>query len=161
MRCLTDVIGGIRDTAYAHHIERLMLLGNLFLTLGVEPKAATDWFHSSFIDGFEWVMVPNVAGMALWADGGKMMTKPYAASGRYVDRMSDHCKGCRYTLKERSGPDACPLTVLYWDFLDRNREQLGSNRRMWMQMKNLDRIDDAELLEIRRSANELRDGFTA
>jgi deoxyribodipyrimidine photolyase-related protein len=161
MRCLTDVIGGIRDTAYAHHIERLMLLGNLFLTLGVEPKGATDWFHSSFIDGFEWVMVPNVAGMALWADGGKMMTKPYAASGRYIDRMSDHCKGCRYTLKERSGPDACPFTVLYWDFLDRNREMLSSNRRMWMQMKNLDRIDDTELMEIRRSAEELRTEFTA
>ena len=161
MKCLGDVIGGVRHTAYAHHIERLMVLGNLFLTLGVDPKAATDWFHSSFIDGFEWVMVPNVAGMALWADGGKMMTKPYAASGRYIDRMSDHCKGCRYTLKERSGPEACPLTVLYWDFLDRNRERLGSNRRMWMQMKNLDRIDEAELMEIRRSANELRSGFSA
>ena len=161
MRCLTDVIAGIRDTAYAHHIERLMVLGNLFLTLGVDPKAATDWFHSSFIDGFEWVMVPNVAGMALWADGGRMMTKPYAASGRYVDRMSDHCKGCRYTLKERSGPDACPLTVLYWDFLDRNRDLLGSNRRMWMQMKNLDRIEGAELDQIRQSAGTLRADFSA
>ena len=161
MSCLGDVIGGIRDTAYAHHIERLMVLGNLFLTLGVEPKAAIDWFHSSFIDGFEWVMVPNVAGMALWADGGKMMTKPYAASGRYVDRMSDHCRGCRYSIKERTGPDACPLTVLYWDFLDRNREKLGSNRRMWMAMKNLDRIEEAELQEIRASAATLRDGFSA
>jgi deoxyribodipyrimidine photolyase-related protein len=161
MNCLQDVTAGVRDTAYAHHIERLMLLGNLFLTLGVEPKAAIDWFHSSFIDGFEWVMVPNVAGMALWADGGKMMTKPYAASGRYVDRMSNHCRDCRYTLKERSGPDACPLTVLYWDFLDRNREILGSNRRMWMQMKNLDRIEDGELEEIRRTATGLRDDFSA
>jgi deoxyribodipyrimidine photolyase-related protein len=161
MNCLQDVTAGVRDTAYAHHIERLMLLGNLFLTLGVEPKAAIDWFHSSFIDGFEWVMVPNVAGMALWADGGKMMTKPYAASGRYVDRMSNHCRDCRYTLKERSGPDACPLTVLYWDFLDRNRELLGSNRRMWMQMKNLDRIEDDELEEIRSTAIGLRDDFSA
>lgn len=161
MACLSDVLAGVRDTAYAHHIERLMLLGNLFLTLGVQPKAAIDWFHSSFIDGFEWVMVPNVAGMALWADGGKMMTKPYAASGRYVDRMSDYCSGCRYSIKERSGPDACPFTVLYWDFLDRNREQLASNRRMWMQMKNLDRIEPDEMGEIRASAALLREDFTA
>ena len=161
MACMSDVLAGVRDTAYAHHIERLMLLGNLFLTLGVQPGAAIDWFHSSFIDGFEWVMVPNVAGMALWADGGKMMTKPYAASGRYVDRMSDYCSGCRYSIKERSGPDACPFTVLYWDFLDRNRELLQSNRRMWMQMKNLDRIDPGEMGEIRKSAALLRKDFTA
>jgi deoxyribodipyrimidine photolyase-related protein len=160
MACLSDVLTGVRDTAYAHHIERLMVLGNLFLTLGVRPGAAIDWFHTSFIDGFEWVMVPNVAGMALWADGGKMMTKPYAASGRYIDRMSDYCSGCRYTIEERSGPDACPFTVLYWDFLDRNREVLASNRRMWMQMKNLDRIEETEMEEIRATALRLRQDFT-
>ncbi len=156
MACLQDVLAGVRDTAYAHHIERLMVLGNLMLLLGVEPRAATDWFHRAFIDGYEWVMAPNVAGMALWADGGRMMSKPYAASGRYVNRMSDHCRGCRYSLDDRTSEDACPFTVLYWDFLDRNREILGSNRRMWMQMKNLDRIEPAELDLIRERADAVR-----
>ena len=161
MACLSDTLAGVRDTAYAHHIERLMLLGNLMLTLGVDPTEATDWFHSAFIDGYEWVMVPNVAGMALWADGGKMMTKPYAATGRYVDRMSNYCPDCRYSPKKRTGPDACPLTTLYWDFLDRNRELLGSNHRMRMQVRNLDRIDRDEMAEIREQAAGLRDEFTA
>ncbi len=156
MACLKDVLTGVRDTAYAHHIERLMVLGNLMLLLGVEPGEATDWFHRAFIDGYEWVMAPNVAGMALWADGGTMMSKPYAASGRYIDRMSDHCRGCRYSLEDRTGEDACPFTVLYWDFLDRNRDALAGNRRMWMQMKNLDRIDPSELDLIRRRAARLR-----
>ncbi|MEX0620499.1 MAG: cryptochrome/photolyase family protein [Solirubrobacterales bacterium] len=156
MACLKDVLAGVRDTAYAHHIERLMVLGNLMLLLGVEPAAATDWFHGAFVDGYEWVMAPNVAGMALWADGGKMMSKPYAASGRYIDRMSDHCRGCRYSLDDRTSEDACPFTVLYWDFLDRNRELLAGNRRMWMPMKNLDRIDPVELESIRSRAAQIR-----
>jgi deoxyribodipyrimidine photolyase-related protein len=156
MACLSDVLGGVRDTAYAHHIERMMVLGNLMLLLGVEPKAATDWFHGAFIDGYEWVMAPNVAGMALWADGGKMMSKPYAASGRYIDRMSDHCRDCRYSLDDRTRENACPFTVLYWDFLDRNRELLSKNRRMWMPMKNLDRIDPDELESIRDRASRIR-----
>jgi deoxyribodipyrimidine photolyase-related protein len=156
MACLRDVLGGIRDTAYSHHIERLMVLGNLMLLLGVEPQAATDWFHGAFIDGYEWVMAPNVAGMALWADGGKMMSKPYAASGRYIDRMSDHCRGCRYSPAERTGEDACPFTTLYWDFLARNREKLADNHRMNFQLRNLDRIDRAELAAIRRQAARLR-----
>jgi deoxyribodipyrimidine photolyase-related protein len=161
MACLADTLTGIRDTAYAHHIERLMLLGNLMLTLGVDPTEATDWFHSSFIDGYEWVMIPNVAGMALWADGGKMMTKPYAATGKYVERMSDYCSGCRYSPKQRTGPEACPFTTLYWDFLDRNRELLEANHRMRMQVRNLDRIDGEEMAAIREQAEGLREEFTA
>lgn len=156
MACLSDVIGGIRDTGYAHHIERLMVLGNLMLLLGVDPKAATDWFHRSFVDGYEWVMVPNVSGMALWADGGRMMSKPYAASGRYIDRMSDHCGRCRFSLKDRSSDDACPFTVLYWDFLARNRQRLAKNHRMKMSIANLDRIDEEELRGIRRRAAAMR-----
>jgi deoxyribodipyrimidine photolyase-related protein len=156
MACLKDVLAGVRDTAYAHHIERLMVLGNLMLLLGVEPEAATDWFHAAFIDGYEWVMAANVAGMALWADGGKMMSKPYAASGRYIDRMSDHCRDCRYSLNDRTSEDACPFTALYWDFLERNRESLSKNRRMWMPMKNLDRIDPDEIRLIRERAERIR-----
>jgi deoxyribodipyrimidine photolyase-related protein len=156
MACLKDVLTGVRDTAYAHHIERLMVLGNLMLLLGVEPKAATDWFHGAFIDGYEWVMAPNVAGMALWADGGRMMSKPYAASGRYIDRMSDHCRGCRYSPAERTGEDACPFTTLYWDFLARNREKLAGNHRMNFQLRNLDRIDAGELATVKQRAGRLR-----
>jgi deoxyribodipyrimidine photolyase-related protein len=161
MRCLADAVGGLRRTAYAHHIERLMLFGNLVLLTGVHPQAARDWFHRAFIDGYDWVMAPNVLGMATWADGGEMMTKPYAASGRYIDRMSDHCRGCQYQPGVRTGDDACPFTTLYWDFLARNRERLSQTRRMQMPLKNLERIEPDELAEIRRRARSLRRNFDA
>jgi deoxyribodipyrimidine photolyase-related protein len=161
MRCVGDAVGGLRETAYAHHIERLMLFGNLVLLLGVHPRAALDWFHHAFIDGYEWVMAPNVLGMATFADGGRMMTKPYAAGGRYVQRMSDHCGGCRYRPDRRTGDDACPFSTLYWDFLDRNRERLGGNHRMRIAYRNLDAIDRGELDEIRRRGRALRREFRA
>ena len=161
MACLRDAVGGVRATAYGHHIERLMLFGNLMLVAGVDPEAARDWFHRAFIDGYDWVMAPNVLGMATWADGGVMMTKPYAASGRYVSRMSDHCRGCRYDPGTRVGEDACPFTTLYWDFLDRNRERLAGLRRMQMVLRNLDRFDPAELDAVRVRARALREHFDA
>lgn len=161
MRCLDEALGSLERTAYTHHIVRLMLFGNLMLLLGVRPQAASDWFQQSFIDGYEWVMGPNVIGMATWADGGKMMTKPYAASGRYVDRMSDYCGQCTYDPGKRTGARACPFTALYWDFLDRHRRQLAANRRMRMTYRNLDRIDRGELSEIRRRARALRHDFRA
>jgi deoxyribodipyrimidine photolyase-related protein len=104
-------------------------------------------------------MAPNALGMAAYADGGAMMTKPYAASGRYIDRMSDHCGGCRYDPTRRTGDDACPFTTLYWDFLDRNRGSLAGNRRMRMPYRNLERMDAAELDEIRERARVLRQGL--
>ncbi len=161
MRCLSDAIGGLEETAYAHHIERLMLFGNLILLLGVRPDQAFDWFHQAYVDGYEWVMAPNTLGMATYADGGRMMTKPYAASGRYVDRMSDHCKGCRYDPTQRTGEDACPFTTLYWDFVARNRERLAGNRRMNMPLRNLTRIEATELEQIRSRGRELREHFDA
>ncbi len=161
MACLHDAVGGLRRTAYSHHIERLMLYGNLLLLCGTEPGAALDWYHRAFIDGYDWVMAPNVLGMATWADGGQMMTKPYAASGRYVSRMSDYCGSCAYRPGERTGGRACPLTTLYWDFLDRHRERLAGNRRMAMPLRNLQRIDAGELAEIRTRAQALRTGFDA
>ena len=161
MRCLDDSLTGLRETGYAHHIERLMLYGNLMLLLGVSPRAAVDWFHHAFVDGYEWVMAPNVEGMALWADGGRMMTKPYAASGRYVDRMSTYCRDCEYSPGERTGDSACPYTTLYWDYLDRKREALSGNRRMQLSLRNLERIDGGELAEIRRRGARLRRRFTA
>jgi deoxyribodipyrimidine photolyase-related protein len=159
MRCVADAVAGLKRTAYAHHIVRLMVFGNLSLLLGVRPDRVYDWFHHSFIDGYPWVMAPNALGMAAYADGGAMMTKPYAASGRYIDRMSDHCGGCRYDPTRRTGDDACPFTTLYWDFLDRNRGSLAGNRRMRMPYRNLERIDAAELDEIRERARVLRQGL--
>jgi deoxyribodipyrimidine photolyase-related protein len=161
MRCVGDAVDGVRETGYAHHIARLMLFGNLVLLLGVHPRAAFDWFHEAFADGFEWVMAPNALGMATFADGGRMMTKPYAASGRYVDRMSDYCGACRYDPRRRTGEDACPFTTLYWDFLDRNRRRLEGRGRMRIAYRNLDRIEDAELREIRRRGRALRRDFRA
>jgi deoxyribodipyrimidine photolyase-related protein len=161
MACLADAVAGVKQTAYAHHIERLMLFGNLVLLCGTEPTAALDWFHRAFIDGFHWVMAPNVLGMATWADGGEMMTKPYAASGRYVDRMSTYCKGCRYSPGVRVGEDACPFTTLYWDFLARHRATLEANRRMGPVLGNLDRFDETERRQIGERAQALRIHFDA
>jgi deoxyribodipyrimidine photolyase-related protein len=111
-----------------------MVLGNLALLAGVSPPALVDWMWRSFVDGAEWVMLPNVVGMALWADGGRMATKPYAAGGAYVNRMSDYCGGCEYDPRRRSGPGACPLTTLYWDFLARNADALVGNHRIARQL---------------------------
>lgn len=161
MACLSDSIAGLEQTAYSHHIERLMLYGNLMLLLGVRPEEALEWFQIAFIDGYEWVMHPNVLGMALFADGGRMMTKPYAASGRYVNRMSNHCKGCRYDPGKRTGENACPYTTLYWHFLDRNRARLQANRRMGTIYSTLDRFGEDDLREIRLLGDRLRERFDA
>ena len=161
MACMSDAIAGLQATGYAHHIERLMLFGNLQLLLGVDPAEALDWFRVTHVDGHDWVMAPNVLGMALFADGGRMMTKPYAASGAYINRMSDHCTGCRYTPTVRHGADACPFTTLYWDFLDRNRGSVGTNPRMALSVKNLDRLDPDEIAAIRDQAADLKDAFSA
>jgi deoxyribodipyrimidine photolyase-related protein len=158
MRCLADAVQGLRETSYTHHIQRLMVLGNLMLLLGVRPGEALQWFHRTHIDGHDWVMLPNVIGMALFADGGRMMTKPYAASGAYINRMSDHCRGCRFNPKHRTGPDACPYTTLYWHFLDRNERRLSGNNRMTLALKNLARIDPAERQAIVAAGDELRAG---
>ena len=159
MACLASVMRHVHDNAYAHHIERLMVLGNLALTAGVDPQAMTQWMWATFVDGAEWVMLPNVVGMALHADGGMMATKPYAAGGAYVNRMSDHCKGCRYNPKKRVGDDACPLTTLYWDFLARNEDALRSNHRMGQQLAGMRRL--ADLDAVRERAVEVRTGLAA
>jgi deoxyribodipyrimidine photolyase-related protein len=127
--CLDTVVGGVQADGYAHHIERLMVLGAIGLTSGVVPWDLVRWFQTAFVDGAEWVMAPNAAGMALFADGGEMMTKPYAAGGNYINKMSGHCKGCRFRPNEKHGDEACPVTALYWDFVARHEELMGSNRR--------------------------------
>ena len=161
MNCIRDGVRGLKRTAYAHHIQRLMLFGNLTMLLGVRPREALDYFHESYIDGYEWVMAPNVLAMATFADGGRMFTKPYAAGGRYVNRMSDLCSGCRYDPTKRTGDDACPFSTLYWDFLDRNKATLAGVRRMQMPYRTLEKMDEGELKEIRRRGRGLRERLDA
>ena len=152
MNCLHQCIGDTLENAYAHHIQRLMVIGNFSLLAGLDPKAVQDWFLAVYADAFEWVELPNVSGMALFADGGVMASKPYAASGAYIDRMSDYCQGCAYSPKERTGPKACPFNYLYWDFLARNADQLSRNPRMGMPYKNLRAMDEKRREEIARDA---------
>ena len=149
MACVRNVIGHVEAHGYAHHIERLMVLGNLALTAGVDPQAMTDWMWASFVDGAEWVMLPNVVGMALHADGGRMATKPYASGGAYINKMSDSCKPCRFDPKKRTGDDACPFTTLYWDFLARNEAAFSGNHRMGQQLAGMRRLADLDAVRER------------
>ncbi|MEM7338373.1 MAG: cryptochrome/photolyase family protein [Actinomycetota bacterium] len=153
MACVGGVVGHLHDHGYTHHIERLMVLGNLALTAGVDPAAMTEWMWSSFVDGAEWVMLPNVIGMALYADGGRMATKPYASGGAYLNKMSDFCRGCAFDPKLRTGPTACPFTTLYWDFLARNADTLAGNHRMSRQVAAMRQRPDLD--EIRARASEV------
>lgn len=137
MNCLREAIGQTLSHGYAHHIQRLMVTGLYALLAGVEPRQIHEWYLSVYVDAVEWVELPNVLGMSQFADGGVMASKPYAASGKYIQRMSNYCDGCRYDPAKSSGPSACPFTTLYWDFLERNESKLRSNPRMRMQLKNL------------------------
>ena len=156
MACMDTVLAELADSGYAHHIQRLMVLANYGLLAGLNPQAFTAWFHRQFIDGYDWVMQTNVLGMGLFADGGRLASKPYAASGNYIRRMSTYCKGCRYDVSERHGPKACPFNSLYWDFLDRHRERLRANPRMALVFKQLDKLPAEELEAIRGAANAHR-----
>lgn len=142
--CLRDVLAQVRDHGWVHHIPRLMVLSNYALQRGWHPSAVTDWFHRCFVDGYDWVMVANVVGMSLHADGGLMATKPYAAGGAYINRMSDYCGGCRYRPGVRVGDDACPFTAGYWSFLSRNSEALQGNHRMKQPLAGLGRLKDLD-----------------
>lgn len=153
MRCVSSTVAGISAHGWVHHIQRLMVLGNLALLAGVDPSVMVEWMSRSFVDGAEWVMLPNVVGMALHADGGRMATKPYAAGGAYINRMSDYCRGCAYDPRRRTGERACPYTTLYWDFLDRHRERFARNPRTAQQVRGLDRLGD--LPEVRARAVEV------
>ena len=141
-RCLSSVLAGVRDHAWVHHIPRLMVLGNFAMQRGWNPQELVSWFHRAFIDGYDWVMTPNIVGMSQYADGGIMATKPYAAGGAYIDRMSDFCAPCRYNPKIRVGDDACPYTAGYWAFLHRHRDDLAGNHRMSQPLTGLRRLKD-------------------
>ena len=161
MACVKDVVTVTRDHAYAHHIQRLMITGNLAMLLGVDPDAVNDWYMVVYADAFEWVELPNTHGMAIFADGGAMASKPYAASGAYINRMSNYCAGCAYDVKDRLGEKACPFNALYWDFLIRNEKTLGRNIRMAMPYRNLAAMTDNERIGIRRKAEATRLAFGA
>ena len=149
MNCLKNIVSDIETRAWVHHIPRLMVLSNLALIAGVNPQEFLDWMRSTFIDASDWVMVPNVIGMGVHADGGRMMTKPYAAGGAYISRMSNYCGPCEYDPKKRTGETACPFTTLYWDFLARNREEFKGNHRMAQQLAGIDRLSDLDELQLR------------
>jgi deoxyribodipyrimidine photolyase-related protein len=157
MTCLRESIGQVLDGAYGHHIQRLMITGNFALLCGVHPRAVSDWYLGMFVDGVDWVTLPNTLGMAMHADGGVVGTKPYAASGKYVKRMSNYCADCRYDVNRRTGEDACPINTLYWDFLIRHRERFRGNNRMAMILKNVDRLDPDERVQITVSGETLRE----
>ena len=157
MECVRSVIADVEKRAWVHHIPRLMVLSNLALITGTNPQQFLDWMREQFIDAADWVMVPNVIGMAVHADGGRLMTKPYAAGGAYLNRMTQSCKACVYDPKKRVGDDACPFTTLYWDFLDRHSETFVKNHRMSQQVNGLKRLSD--LPELRLRAKQVLKGL--
>lgn len=159
MKCLSDVLHGVRQHAYSHHIQRLMVTGLFCLLLGVRPRAFHDWHMATHCDAIDWVSAPNVIGMSQFADGGLLASKPYCASGAYIDKMSNYCQGCVYRPKVALGPKACPFTTLYWDFLGRHRERLAKNQRLSLQLRNWDRKPVEEQEALRQEAQRIRDGF--
>jgi deoxyribodipyrimidine photolyase-related protein len=153
MRCLKRAIEMTRDHAYAHHIQRLMVTGNFALLCGVKPEALCDWYLAVYADACEWVELPNTLGMVLHADGGLMGSKPYCASGKYIDRMGDHCKHCRYDPKQVTGTHACPFNSLYWHFIEEHRDVLADNPRMKLIYGSLDRMKDDKREAMRQQAD--------
>ncbi|MGF1577205.1 MAG: cryptochrome/photolyase family protein, partial [Cyanophyceae cyanobacterium] len=154
MNCLSQSIDQIKRTGYAHHIQRLMVLSNFALISGINPQAVERWFHDVFIDSYDWVMQTNVIGMGLFADGGSLATKPYAASARYIHKMSDYCQNCRYNHQDKSGDQACLFNIFYWDFLIRHRQKLTQLGRMGLVLSHLKRMDKATSDQIQQEAEQ-------
>jgi deoxyribodipyrimidine photolyase-related protein len=163
MNCVEDCVRSTKNNSYAHHIQRLMVLGNFALIAGIDPKEVNEWYLIVYADAYEWVELPNVSGMILFADGGILGTKPYAASGSYINKMSNYCKNCSYLVKEKKGDNACPFNYLYWNFLIENKETLDKNHRMMMIYKVLEKFDEKKIDNIKNDSkkflnqiNELR-----
>jgi deoxyribodipyrimidine photolyase-related protein len=152
MNCLSQCVKETKENAYAHHIQRLMVLGNFALIAGLNPKKVNEWYLIVYADAYHWVELPNVSGMILYADGGLLGSKPYAASGSYINKMSDYCKNCSYNVKEKNGPDACPFNYLYWDFLIRNKDVLKGNHRLGMVYKTLERMEEDKINAIKEDS---------
>ena len=152
MNCMARVVDDTRAHAYAHHIQRLMITGNFALLAGLDPDQVDEWYLVVYADAYQWVEMPNVRGMALFADGGVMASKPYAASGAYINRMSDYCSGCQYDVRTAVGENACPFNFLYWDFIARHQQRLGGNPRMAMPVRTLARMEPGRVAEMRSKA---------
>lgn len=153
MNCLSQCLNQVLDTGYGHHIQRLMVVGLYGLLRGTVPSEINDWFLANYADAVDWVTTPNVIGMSQYADGGIMASKPYVATGAYISRMSNYCKGCRFNPKESTGPSACPFTTLYWKFLIQHQSTLQGNRRMSMQLRNLTRLSESQKAAIKHEAD--------
>jgi len=161
MACLADAISQTLEYGYAHHIQRLMVTGLFALLLGVEPRQVHEWYLAVYVDAVEWVELPNTLGMSQFADGGLMASKPYAATGKYIERMSNHCDGCAYDPARSTGSTACPFTTLYWDFLDRHQDRFRKHPRMGLQVRNLDRLDESTRSAVREQARQVREACGA
>ena len=159
MNCVSHVARWVNEDAWTHHIPRLMVLANLATLAGVDPQVMVRWMWANFVDGADWVMVPNLVGMGMYADGGLMSTKPYVSGGNYVSKMTDFCRSCTFDKSARTGDSACPFTTLYWDFLDRHRDLLRPNHRMARVYANLDRLSDLD--DVRTRAVEVRSRLSA
>ncbi|MBO9477943.1 cryptochrome/photolyase family protein [Shimia sp. R11_0] len=157
MHCLAQAIGQTRKEAYAHHIQRLMVTGNFAMLAGVDPHAVHEWYLAVYADAYEWVEAPNVIGMSQFADGGVLGSKPYAASGNYINKMSDYCGACRYRVAQKTGEGACPFNALYWDFMVRNREKLSRNPRIGHAYRTWDRMSEGKQAEYLDSAKAVLD----
>ncbi|MCX8224908.1 MAG: cryptochrome/photolyase family protein [Sulfitobacter sp.] len=142
MQCVSKAVEQTKTQAYAHHIQRLMVTGNFALLAGIDPHQVHEWYLSVYADAFEWVEAPNTVGMSQFADGGVIASKPYVSSGAYINRMSDHCKTCHYSVSAKTGEKACPFNLLYWHFLDRHRDRFSGNARMGNMYRTWDRMDD-------------------
>ncbi|SIS69075.1 deoxyribodipyrimidine photolyase-related protein [Roseivivax lentus] len=157
MRCLSKAVEETREEAYAHHIQRLMVTGNFALLAGIDPAEVEEWYLRVYFDAFEWVTAPNTVGMSQFADGGVIASKPYVSSGNYIDKMSDYCGDCAYSVKKKTGEGACPFNLLYWHFMDRHRERFAKNPRMAQMYATWDRMKDDRKETVLREAEDFLD----
>lgn len=155
LNCLRQCIHETKTNAYAHHIQRLMVLGNFALLAGIDPRYVNEWYLIVYADAYEWVELPNVSGMVLFADGGVLASKPYAASGAYINKMSNYCKNCEYNVKEKTSDNACPFNSLYWDFLIRNEAKLKGNNRMAMMYQHVKRMSHEQKKAVQAKAKQV------
>ncbi|NBB83929.1 MAG: cryptochrome/photolyase family protein, partial [Alphaproteobacteria bacterium] len=161
MRCIAKAVEQTGEEAYAHHIQRLMVTGNFATLAGLNPQEVAEWYLAVYADAYEWVEAPNVIGMALFADGGVVGSKPYVSSGNYIDRMSDYCKSCAYSVKAKTGPGACPFNLLYWAFMARHRDRFATNPRMAQMYRTWDRMAEEKRATILAEAQDFLDRMSA
>lgn len=159
LNCLKQCINDVKKYAYSHHIQRLMILANFANLIGVAPEEINEWYMIVYADAFEWVELPNVSGMALFADGGLLASKPYISGGAYINKMSNYCQRCKYNIKEKTGENACPFNYLYWNFLIKHQEKLKNNQRLKMIYSTLNKMDNQKITDITDSAKNFVDGF--